>query len=109
MSDEQPMREMTLDEWVEKLPEYHRARRELTELRAIVPSEGAKYTVRKVFNGLDAPRDVWETVSLEQNNDSYRDWWIGDGAGDPEKEAVDKWLLESGAKEKDRVLILISW
>lgn len=27
-------REMTLDEWVERLPEIHRARRELTALRA---------------------------------------------------------------------------
>jgi len=67
------------------------------------------YVTKKVFEGSDAPRNVWETVSLEQPNDSYRGWTVGYKYHDDDEKLVDAWLLSNGAQDEENVLISICW
>ena len=73
------------------------------------------YKMRKVYESR-LPQEIFNVVSLEQGNDSYCSWTIGDefnqygcGVKESELELVDKWLLESGAEEGETVLFLVSW
>lgn len=57
-----PMREMTLDEWVERLPETHRARAELTRLRRTPPREGGNMTMDNTrIVSADCRLERWES------------------------------------------------
>lgn len=63
-------REMTLDEWVDRLPTPHRARRELAALRAAVPVDPPRFDAERALryewwcnHGCPPPRGRSEMVT----------------------------------------------
>lgn len=63
---------------------------------------------RKVFENFTccSDRQAWETACLEQPNDSFREFAVGEAYSDPDDEHLRQWLLANGADEYDFVVFL---
>lgn len=78
------------------------------------PAKHVDVTIMKVFDLLSMPPDIYEHLSEEMSNGSYRRVYV-DGrklySSDPEMEAkAVAWLLDNGAEPEDGVvLVYISW
>ncbi len=76
------------------------------------PNRKTTIVNRKVFENFNCCPDhkAWLTASLEQPNDSFREFEVGDSYSDPDDEHLRQWLLANGADESDEVVFLaICW
>ena len=78
----------------------------------IGPNRKVTIVNRKVFENFNRCNDrrAWETATLEQPNDSFREFAVGELYSDPDDEHLRQWLLANGAEESDKVIFLaICW
>lgn len=67
---------------------------------------------RKVFEDFNCcnDREAWQTACMEQPNDSFREFVVGEVYSDPDDEHLRQWLLANGAETADEVVFLaICW
>lgn len=75
------------------------------------PSTSSDFETLKIFDGNDMVEDLYDYLSeyFEVSNDSYYRWYVDANRNDSLKSRVDKWLIDKGAVDGEKVLIGFSW
>jgi hypothetical protein len=76
------------------------------------PNRKVQIVTRKVFEDFNRCGDdrAWMAACMEQPNDSWREFAVGEEYDDPDEEYLRQWLLSNGACEEDAYIFLaICW